>query len=129
MKVARMSFPFLLLFVTSIAREQTAVHVAPIEQCRADADAWSIPNTKPPAAWHSPEDEFNNFKSKMDVRAVSLLGRVFPSTASGHDAAYEGIELADCYETRAKLHSLVREIDHAGNGKYKLQQFSLEQED
>jgi hypothetical protein len=60
-----------LLLIASPAREQEAVHVAPLAQCRADADAWGIPGDAPPSAWSSPEDEFNNFKRKMNIGAVS----------------------------------------------------------
>ncbi len=105
MKVARMSLPFLLLFVTSIAREQIAVHVAPLEQCRADADVWSIPNPKPPAAWHSPEDEFNNFKSKMDVRAVP--SRVLNTR---NDELMQCVNTDRLYSSRYAVASLVYKL-------------------
>jgi hypothetical protein len=44
--------------------------VAPLEQCRADADAWGIPGGTTAGVGNSAGDEFNRFKSKMDIGAV-----------------------------------------------------------
>lgn len=70
MKITRLLLPLLLLFVIPTAGRQGVgvVHVPPLAQCRADADAWGIPGAMPPGVWDSPDDEFNNFRSKMDVR-------------------------------------------------------------
>ena len=45
----------------------------PLAQCQADADAWGIPVAAPPTAWDSSEDEFNDFKRKMDLRALTSI--------------------------------------------------------
>ena len=62
--------PAILLLGAQMAREQDAVHVAPLEQCRADADSWGIPGGTRAGVGNSAGDEFNSFKSKMDVGAV-----------------------------------------------------------
>ncbi len=105
MKITRLLLPLLLLFAVPMAREQDAVHVAPLAQCRADADVWGIPGAIQPSAWDSPEDEFNNFKSKMDLRTPTsrvLNGR--------NDELTECVNTDRRYSSRYALASLVYKI-------------------
>ena len=69
-RLGRLLLPVTLLLGAQIAREQDAVHVAPLEQCRADVDSWGIPGGARADVGISADDEFNRFKSKMDVGAV-----------------------------------------------------------
>jgi hypothetical protein len=70
-KLRRLLLPAVFLLVAPMVREQdAAVHVAPLEQCRADADAWGIPSGASAGIGDSAEDEFSNFKSKLNVGAV-----------------------------------------------------------
>ena len=71
LRIARVLLPSLLLFVIPLAGQQNVVRVPPLEQCRSDADAWGIPGPMPPSVGDSPDHEFNNFRSKMDVRIPS----------------------------------------------------------
>jgi len=69
-RLERLLLPVILLLGAQMAREQDAVHVAPLEQCRADADAWGIPGGTTAGVGNSAGDEFNRFKSKMDIGAI-----------------------------------------------------------
>jgi hypothetical protein len=102
MKVARLAIPLLVLLIPSPAREQEAVHVAPLAQCRADADAWGIPVAAPSAAWNSPEDEFNNFKSKMNIGAVPSI-----ELNTRNDELMQCVNTDRLYSSRYALASLV----------------------
>ncbi|MGO9434606.1 MAG: hypothetical protein ACLPH3_25030 [Terracidiphilus sp.] len=72
-RLERLLLPVILLLGAQVAREQDAVHVAPLEQCRADADAWGIPGSTTAGVANSAGDEFNRFKSKMDIGAVPSI--------------------------------------------------------
>ena len=61
-RLVRSLLPVILLLGVQMAREQDAVHVAPLEQCRADADAWGIPGGTTAGVGNSAGDEFNRFK-------------------------------------------------------------------
>jgi len=69
-RLERLLLPVILLLGAQMAREQVAVRVAPLEQCRADADSWGIPGGTTAPVGNSAGDEFNRFKSKMDIGAV-----------------------------------------------------------
>lgn len=105
MKIARLLLPLLLLLMTPMAREQDAVHFAPLAQCRADADAWGIPNVVRPGVWNSPEDEFNNFKTKMELR--TLTSRVLNSR---NDDLTQCVNTDRLNSSRYALASLVYKI-------------------
>ncbi len=105
MKIVRLAVPLLLLLIPPTVREQDAIHVPPLAQCRADADAWGIPGSASPATWDSPEDAFNQFKSKMDLHPPSSV------------LNSRNVELMQClntdrlYSSRYALASLVYRIE------------------
>ena len=103
-RIARLLLPLLLLFVIPMAGQQ-AVHVPPLAQCRADADLWGIPGATPPRVWDSPENEFNNFRSKMDVR--TLTSRVLNAR---NDELTECVNTDRLNSSRYAMASLVYKI-------------------
>ena len=105
MRISGLLLPMLVLFAVPMAREQDAVRVAPLEQCRADADAWGIPGNLRTGVWGSPEDEFNNFKNKMDLRTPT--SRVLNAR---NDELMECISTDRLYSSRYALASLVYKI-------------------
>ncbi len=105
MKIARWLMPLLLLLIPPLTREQDAVHVTPLAQCRADADAWGIPGAIQPSAWDSPEDEFNNFRRKMDLRTPTSL-----VLNTRNDELMQCVNTDRLYSSRYALASLVYKI-------------------
>jgi hypothetical protein len=104
-RIARSLLPLLLLSVSPMAGRQGVVRVPPLAQCRADADAWGIPGAMPPGVWDSPDDEFNNFRSKMDVQT--------PTTTvlnARNDELMECVNTDRLYSSRYTLASLVYKI-------------------
>jgi hypothetical protein len=105
MKISGLLLPLLSLFVIPTTGRQGVVHVPPLAQCRADADAWGIPGATPPSVWDSPDDEFNNFRSKMDVRTPT--SRVLNAR---NDELMECANTDRLYASRYTLASVVYKI-------------------